>query len=136
MYADSYTLSGCATAEYCGVFHRVAAHCAGGGSCGSDAALCDGAPAFQRAGGGAVLYRWTGGGYTNWFVGPSERLGDCNLDDYIYSSRGISGSNSQPSLLPPDAAGYGWSDPGGYDNGGNEGTIHIVAGDGGGGGGR
>ena len=33
VYADSYTLSGCATAERCGVFHRVAAHCAGGGYC-------------------------------------------------------------------------------------------------------
>eukprot|EP01044_Picomonas_judraskeda_P007142 COSAG03_NODE_751_length_5994_cov_17.493130_6_plen_153_part_00 len=40
----------------------------------------------------------------------------------------------QPSLLPPDAAGYGWSDPGGYAGRYDHGTIHIVAGDGGGGG--
>jgi hypothetical protein len=149
VYADSYTLSGCSVAQYCGVFRRVAAHCAGGDSCPggasarpgwSDATLCDGAPAYQLAGGGAVLYRrMNSGGSTRWYVGPSDRLGDCNPNGiryYYYSATlsGISGSNLQPSALPPDAAGYGWSDPGGYDGGG--GDVHIVAGDGGGGGGR
>ena len=144
MYADSYTLSGCQTAEYCGVFHRVAAHCAGGDRCPggrnarpgwSDATLCDGAPVFQRAGGGAMLYRYMWStDMTQWFVADSVALGNCNPDRDYYSSRAISGSNPQPSLLPPDAVGYGWSDPGGYDDDHRHGTIHIVAGDGGGGG--
>ena len=69
------------------MFRRVAAHCAGGGNCGSDAALCDGAPAFQRAGGGAVLYRGMISGSTVWRVGPSERLGDCNALGYYRDLR-------------------------------------------------
>jgi len=149
VYADSYTLSGCSDAQYCGVFHRVAAHCAGGDYCPggagarpgwSDATLCDGAPAYQLAGGGAVLYRvMYSGGRTEWVVGPSDRLGDCTPSGYSHASAqlsGISGSNPQPSALPPDAAGYGWSEPGGYDDSYGEGAVHIVAGDGGGGGGR
>ena len=146
MYADSYTLSGCSEAQYsedCGVFHRVAAHCAGGDFCPggryarpgwSDATLCDGAPAYQLAGGGAVLFRYMdSGGRTQWLVGPSSALGNCYPNSIYYTSAwlsGISGSNPQPSALPPDAAGYGWSEPGGYY------SVHIVAGDGGGGGGR
>ena len=124
MWADSYTLSGCATAEHCGVFHRVAAHCDGGDWCGSDATLCDGAPAFQRPGGGAVLYR----GGTAWWVGPSSALGDCDPHNNYYRSREISSSNSQPSPLPPDVVGYGWSDPGGYSCSlcPDEGAIHIT----------
>eukprot|EP01044_Picomonas_judraskeda_P006371 COSAG03_NODE_632_length_6618_cov_41.348366_2_plen_119_part_00 len=118
------------------MFHQVAAHCAGGSYCGSDATLCGGAPVFQRAGGGAVLYRYTtSGGYTQWYVGPSERLGDCEAPLTTALDAGSSlYSRSQPSHLPPDVAGYGWSDPGGYDYG--QGAIHIVAGGGGGGGGR
>eukprot|EP01043_Picozoa_sp_COSAG02_P033912 COSAG02_NODE_2341_length_9104_cov_2.666185_4_plen_347_part_00 len=145
VYADSYTLSGCSTAEYCGVFRRVAAHCAGGRYCPggasarpgwSDATLCDGAPAYQLAGGGAVLYRYMDSdGSTRWVVGASSALGDCSSNyynsDYLSA---VSGSNPQPPSWPPDVAGYGWSDPGGFSSG--HGVVHIVAGDGGGGGGR
>jgi hypothetical protein len=146
VWFDSYTLSGCHTAEYCGVFHRVAAHCASGRTCPggdlarpgwSDATLCDGAPAYQRAGGGAMLYHYG----TYWAVGgsgtDSSALGDCqSAGRQYYSSKEISGSDQQPSPLPPDAAGYGWSDPGGYEYGtrNTDGAIHIVAGGGGGGG--
>jgi hypothetical protein len=105
VYADSYTLSGCSEAQYCGVFHRVAAHCAGGRYCPggasarpgwSDATLCDGAPAYQLAGGGAVLFRrMLSGSSTRWWVGDSDRLGDCSPDysNYYYTSDvlGISG---------------------------------------------
>eukprot|EP01043_Picozoa_sp_COSAG02_P077837 COSAG02_NODE_17240_length_1018_cov_3.043526_1_plen_184_part_00 len=159
VYADSYTLSGCSDAQYCGVFHRVAAHCAvaGGSHCPggdyarpgwSDATLCDGAPAYQLAGGDAVLYRYMLGdnrGSNQWSVADSSRLADCGGSTYMYRTyyyhsatlSGISGSNPQPSALPPDAAGYGWSEPGGYDDGDNgQGAVHIVAGDGSGGGGR
>lgn len=138
VYADSYTLSGCREAQYCGVFRRVAAHCAGGDNCPggasarpgwSDATLCDGAPVYQLAGGGAaggaVLFRFMfSGGRTQWFVGPSSHLGDCAGGNNYYVSDRLS------AIWPPDAAGYGWSDPGGY------GSVHIVVGDGGGGGGR
>ena len=158
MYADSYTLSGCRTAaaQYCGVFHRVAAHCAGGDYCPggasarpgwSDATLCDGAPAYQRGGaGGAVLFRRNirgeeiRGDPTAWIVGPSDCLGDCNpfLNFYLSDIAGDIGPDEipQPSALPPDAAGYGWSEPRGYYYAEDIGVVHIVAGDGGGGGGR
>ena len=139
-FADSYTLSGCGTAAYCGVFGRVAAHCtdpSGHGYCPggaharpgwTDATLCDGAPVYQRRGGGAdgaVLfrYRWSDG-QTAWLVGPSDRLADCfNGLSYYFMSGSIPG----PPSYAPDVAGYGWSDPGGYNG------VHIVAGGGGGG---
>ena len=152
MYADSYTLSGCSEAQYsedCGVFHRVAAHCAGGDFCPggryarpgwSDATLCDGAPAYQLVGGGAVLFRvMYSGSSTRWWVGDSSALGTCYVSNWYYASArlsAISGSNPQPPSWPPDAAGYGWSEPGGYNSHDNQGAVHIVAGDGGGGGGR
>lgn len=143
LYADSYTLSGCHTTANCGVFRRVAAHCTSGDYCPggqyarprwTDATLCDGAPVYQRQGGaadGAVLFRmmYIDAGATVWFVGPSDKLGDCYSTNVVYSSN--EGPLSGP--YPPDSVIYGWSDPGGYDTGG-QGTIHIVAGDGGGGG--
>ena len=126
----------------------MAAHCTdpgGRGSCPggdyarpgwTDATLCDGAPVYQRRGGGAVdgavLYRRrvSDDGSTYWLVGPSERLADC-YGRYAYGdSYYWSGSNPGPSSYAPDAPGYGWSDPGGYKG------VHIVAGGGGGGGGH
>ena len=121
VYADSYTLSGCNDGEYCGVFHRV------------DATLCDGVPAFQRVGGGVVLYHESSPSGSLWSVGARLPSGEyCGSQHRYYNSK----FNPQPSLLPPDAAGYGWSDPGGYDEGrrGGTGPIHIVVGGGGGGG--
>eukprot|EP01052_Picozoa_sp_SAG31_P024532 SAG31_NODE_2093_length_6459_cov_3.398585_4_plen_186_part_00 len=156
VYADTYTFSGCSTAAYCGVFRRVAAHCVSGDRCPggryarsgwSDVTLCDGAPAYQREGGDAVLLRssWNGGRDTQWHVVPSGSLENCDPNGnhngwYYYSSNTElplqQGSNMQPSS--PDAAGYGWSDPGGHGSGnvgyGDQGTIHIVVGGGGGGG--
>ena len=145
MYADSYTLSGCSDAALCGVFRRVAAHCTdqafgrcpGGISARvgwTDATLCDGAPVYQREGGavgGAVLFQQMAGfGSSYWWVEESSALGNCLAQQQLYSS-----SNSgRVSPMPPDAAIYGWSDPGGYDSGRGHDNIHIVAGDGGGGG--
>ena len=153
-FADSYTLSGCATAAHCGVFGRVAAHCTdpmGWGRCPggdyarpgwTDATLCDGAPVYQRRGGGAdgaVLFRWRwSDGSTAWLVGPSTTLADC-YGGYGYNGNYYyfwSGSIPGPPSYAPDAAGYGWSDPGGYDSQNGEGPVHIVAGGGGGGGGH
>ncbi len=83
-------------------------------------------------------------GGTYWAVGASSALGECIFRDKRRNNYGYytslcvgcrathSSPNPHPSLSPPDMADYGWSDPSGYDNG--EGLIHIVAGDGGGGG--
>ena len=118
------------------MFHRVAAHCARGEYCPgglyarpgwSDATLCDGAPVYQRAEGGPVLFRFSfTGGAVRWAVGPSSCvvgsreadidigvLETCTQGYFYYTSRAR--LTSQSLLLPPDAAGYGWSDPGGYD---------------------
>ena len=159
-FADSYTLSGCSTAAHCGVFGRVAAQCTdptGYGHCPggdyarpgwTDATLCDGAPVYQRQGGGAdgaVLVRWRPRleptTRTFWVVGSSAALADCggyyypsNSRNYCYGGYFSSVPIPGPPSYAPDAAGYGWSDPGGLDSG--EGPVHIVAGGGGGGGGH
>ncbi len=154
LYADSYTLSGCSNTEHCGVFHRVAAHCTGGYYCAGgmytgrawrDATLCDDAPVYQLAKGGSVLYRYTMRGETQWYVGPPFVLGSCygstfggSIGSYMSGSIWGGGDDDPWSIpsLPPDAVGYGWSDPGGYacKTCEESGAIHIVAGDGGGGG--
>ena len=156
VYAENYTLSGCSHAAYCGVFHRVVAHCARCMNrcdeyyhCPNNPTLCDAAPVYQRewesdgsnSGYAPVLYRRSSSetGVSWWDVGLSSRLGDCGVQGIapryitLYHS---AGSNAQPSS--PDAAVYGWSHSGGYGchpeldnvNCNDEGTIHIVAGDG------
>ena len=145
-FSDTYTLSGCKTPEYCGVFRRVAAHCTRTdigalcpGSAGTrpsytDPTTCDGVPVYQREGaaGGAVLYRfWSSGGYYEWQVGSSDALRDCTVG-YYYRSRPYptEDRNPPPADSAPDAAVYEWSDPRGYDSSDGAGFIHIVAGDG------
>jgi hypothetical protein len=145
VYAESYTLSGCTTARYCGVFRRVAAQCL----CDecencpnmelarpgwTDATLCDGAPIYQLEGGeGLVLYRympWRGG--SQWAVTDSDDgVHRCGGGSQYYHSR-LADSDLAPSA--PDAVIYGWSDPGGYDSTNEQGafsggTINIVMGD-------
>ena len=130
--------------DYCGVFHRVHAHCTSGNYCPggrdarqgwTDARLCDAGPVYQRSPGGAVLIRrMDSPSSTMWVVRDSNGLGDCDGHIHHYFS------NSLDSPLQPDAVGYGWSDAGGYRTtcgaGCDErGTIHIVMGDGGAGGG-
>lgn len=140
----------------CGVFSRVAAHCTdpdglgGGYSCphgeNADLTLCDGVPVYQRQdhfapNRGPVLYRARQrySQSARWVVGTSDRLYDC-APSYSYAGMASRDHDQQedtwsdpsgrpPSYYyPPDAATYGWSDPDGYQG------LHIVAGDGGGGG--
>lgn len=145
-FNDSYTLSGCKNPEHCGVFRRVAANCTGtasGNMCpGSkdtrpsytDPTTCDSAPVYQREGaaGGAVLYRyWDTGRYYEWQVGGSDALQDCTCGFYYRSNTYVTEDmNPRPADSAPDAAVYGWSDPGGYDSGDSAGFVHIVVGDG------
>eukprot|EP01043_Picozoa_sp_COSAG02_P065339 COSAG02_NODE_9824_length_2100_cov_1.034983_1_plen_205_part_00 len=137
------------------MFHRVAAHCVrpryaptppacpGGYSVRptiltgwTNETLCDAAPVFQRAEGGAVLYRTRrgqrqDGSRTAWCVAPIS-YGRVNVLE-ICGSNGHDYTYSQiSSPLPPDAPGYGWSVPSedretrwtGSTNGA---SVHIVA---------
>ena len=67
----------------------------------TDATLCDGAPVYQRQGvaaDGAVLYRMGFSyGSTQWVVGPSSNLGDCNGDVY-YRSKTTAASTTRTWL--------------------------------------
>eukprot|EP01046_Picozoa_sp_COSAG06_P046550 COSAG06_NODE_6611_length_2855_cov_73.242383_2_plen_105_part_00 len=58
-FADTYEITGCATAAHCGTYRRRTAHCEPGPHCpsSSDRTLCDRAPVYQLEGGGPVLYR-------------------------------------------------------------------------------
>ncbi len=94
---------------------------------------CIDVPVYEQARGGAWLVQPRG--EQSWYVLPSESFGKCNYVDqdgsyWYYQSR--PNSQARPRALPPDAAGYGWSDPGGYQWSSDTGTIHIVAGGGGG----
>ena len=153
-FAESYTVEGCSNPAHCGVFRRVDAHCTDTtyGHCpggdyangNSDDTKCDGAPVYQRVGegggvdgGGPVLYRFYYG-YTEWDVGPSDRLADCYADGYSYLRLG---SNQGPTGGAPTAPEYSAGDGSyDYDNGGYDnparGTISVSAGGGGGGGGH
>ena len=150
-FAESYTVEGCSDPAHCGVFRRVDAHCTTGSydrcpggehaNGNSDETKCDGAPVYQRVGegggvdgGGPVLYRYYGNGYTAWYVGPSDALADCDGGgNYLQL-----GSNQGPTGGAPTDPGYsagdGWTD---WDaNPYAHGTISVSAGSGGGGGGH
>ena len=100
--------------------------------------MCDGVLTYQLGGpDGPVLYRfYDGGGSTQWVVGPSDALNDCNSDGYpyLYSASNPGRPGGAPTA-PGYSAGDGWTDD---DNNGARGTITVTAGDGsatGGGGG-
>ena len=126
LYADSYTLAGCAAAAHCGVFSRVPARCTGSGSdyavCpggelahgNADPTLCDGAPVYQKGGaggGGPVLLRYWDGSGTQWWVSDADdALARCDIGGSIYLA---SDSNPQPLGSAPTAPAYsagGWSE--------------------------
>ena len=135
-YADSYTLSGCRNAAWCGVFTRVEAHCAAGSGArcpgGASAAgnayptLCDGAPVYQQNGDGYVLLRLRvseAGGGTRWYVSDDAALGDCAFHGNGVNPR----SDLNPGRLGygPTVPGYGqWSTPRNHE------SIRVVAGGG------
>jgi hypothetical protein len=152
-FAESYTVEGCSNPAHCGVFRRVDAHCTDPyhyGHCpggeyangNSDETKCDAAPVYQRVGegggvdgSGPVLYRYYNQqDNTQWIVGPSDALADCN--GQLLSSR-PQGSNQGPTGGAPTAPGYSAGD-GWYDYGTNPSgyrPIRVSAGGGGGGGG-
>eukprot|EP01044_Picomonas_judraskeda_P000164 COSAG03_NODE_7_length_25331_cov_113.442375_9_plen_453_part_00 len=140
-FASSYTLSGCKDAAYCGVFRRVSAHCDQHNEIWSccpgdkdarygwtDATQCDAAPVYTRDDGHgslSVLFRDSSGSRSLWYVGHGYALSTCSVyqatrnpvnsyQSYCYNSK-FSDSDSEPSS--PDAASYGWSEPGGYASG-------------------
>jgi hypothetical protein len=134
-FASSYTLSGCNNPVYCGVFQIAHAHCTSGvhTHCTGDETLCDAAPVYRQEGAdGNVLYRFLySDGSTDWHVGPSSELGDCGGNyNYFYTSD-RSDPDATSGLLSPDAPGYGWSAPDGYNSG--RGSVQIVVGGEGGG---
>ncbi len=154
LYADSYTLAGCAAAAHCGVFSRVPARCTGSGSgydrCpggasahgNADPTLCDGAPVYQKGGaggGGPVLLRWYHPGQgTRWYVTPdADALTHCyyhgipdnEISSFIWTFYLESDSNPQPLGSAPTAPAYsagGWSE---YSPNGNR-PIRVTAGGG------
>ena len=154
-FAESYTVEGCSNPAHW--FRRVDAHCTdtstsfnhcpGGdyANGNSDDTKCDGAPVYQRVGegggvdgSGPVLYRVYDGSYTEWYVGPSDRLADCISGGYGYPVYLRLGSNQGPTGGAPTAPGYsaggGWGDYDADPYGSVTGTISVSAGDGGGGG--
>jgi hypothetical protein len=120
-YADSYTLSGCHSNFFCGVFTRVEAHCTvgsgarcpGGASAAgnADPALCDGAPVYQNQNAhGWVLLRLSEGGGTRWKVSPSDgsdgAIHHCEWHENQNHPRGHSrGLEPGSPGLRPDGAG-------------------------------
>ena len=87
---------------------------------------------------GRVLFRYLGSkdlggpdeGVTQWLVGSDTNLHDCRGNYIDYRSRASDVKDSISGVLgsTPDAAGYGWSDPGGYhDPWTTNGNVHIVA---------
>ena len=101
--------------------------------------MCDGVPTYQLGGpDGPVLYRLYDGGSTHWYVGPSDRLNDCdgNYGNYLYSGLNPGRPGGAPTA-PGYSAGDGWTDYDIYPEA--RGTITVTAGDGsaiGGGGGH
>ena len=147
-YADSYTLSGCHSNFFCGVFTRVEAHCAAGSGArcpggasaaavNADPALCDGAPVYEKVGTLAgtsenlVLFRQSEGGGTRWLVSSSSSLSDCTFhgafDGHMDCGRGCPRGDLNPGRpgYAPTAPAYGqWSTPHYHE------SISVVAGGG------
>eukprot|EP01046_Picozoa_sp_COSAG06_P053846 COSAG06_NODE_9414_length_1907_cov_18.771571_2_plen_164_part_00 len=142
----TYDVAGCSNPAHCGTFVAVPARCTSGVLCPggagarpgwTDATMCDGVQTYQLGGpDGPVLFRWYySGGSTQWFVGPSDRLNDCNGGNYLYSALNPGQPGGAPSA-PEYSAGDGWTD---RDNNYARGAITVTAGDGsasGGGGGH
>eukprot|EP01046_Picozoa_sp_COSAG06_P067685 COSAG06_NODE_17661_length_927_cov_110.109903_1_plen_165_part_00 len=143
----SYDVAGCSNPAHCGTFVAVPARCTSGDRCPggqfardglTDATRCDGVPTYQAGGpDGPVLFRVYVGSGTYWFVGPSDRLNDCDgsYDPYLFSALNPGRPGGAPTA-PGYSAGEGWYD---LDNNRARGTITVTAGDGsaiGGGGGH
>ena len=108
-FARSYTLTGCSDPSQCGVYRRTEARClkdyTEGGLCGSDPTLCDQAPVYQLEGRkeGPVLYRWSPYGRSSeWRVGPSARLADCEGYSALLRSPAAAGRPSPGAPTDPE----------------------------------
>eukprot|EP01046_Picozoa_sp_COSAG06_P018993 COSAG06_NODE_1339_length_9813_cov_44.214639_3_plen_285_part_00 len=149
-FGYSYDVAGCSNPAHCGTFVAVPARCTSGLFCPggaaarpgwTDATRCDGVPTYQAGGpGGPVLYRGYEIDYdgTQWIVGPSDALNDCNPYGgpfYLASALNPGRPGGAPTA-PGYSAGSGWTD---IDNNYAHGAITVTAGDGsaiGGGGGH
>eukprot|EP01046_Picozoa_sp_COSAG06_P054987 COSAG06_NODE_9960_length_1778_cov_5.453627_3_plen_235_part_00 len=151
----TYDVAGCSIPAQCGTFVAVQARCTSGAYCPggeyarpgwTDATMCDGVPTYQSGGpDGPVLYRdyirphYVYGDWTQWRVGSSDVLNDCNRNHYYLYSQENPGPTGYAPTAPVYSAGDGWYDYGANNNdNGGWGTITVTAGDGsaiGGGGG-
>ena len=149
----TYDVAGCSNPAHCGTFVAVQARCTSGDYCPgggdarpgwTDATMCDGVQTYQLGGpGGPVLFRGYStyqGDHTQWDVGSSDRLNDCDGDGDDYDLYLLSAVNTGQPGGAPTAPGYsagdGWTD---IDNNWARGAITVTAGDGsaiGGGGGH
>jgi hypothetical protein len=124
-FSTSYVISGSSGYNNVdGTYSLAEAHCVSG-SLADWAGLCDpvspttcgNAPVYQSGGAeGNVLYRFVSGGSSEWLVGPSIRLADCQWASqsgplsHGYAYRNSKRGRTAPGA-PDDAATYGgWNE--------------------------